>query len=260
MSPSSVQAAPGDLDDSEFAELEELLAQTPEPLDPLTVVMLDGFLCGVLVQPVIVVEQDWLPYVFDLDAQPLPETVDAAWYQRSQELIGRRYQALNKALIEDQWFSPLVLELDPDATEPPPQPDASDEPDPMEGMGDIARALLPWVVGFQHALLSFPELSELPDDAVALALARIFRHLPAQTEEDKALLAMLERESPLENLDAATEELIAAVVDLADLTRPLRYKVDTVMREHPKLGRNDPCYCGSGKKYKQCHASLAPTD
>jgi len=27
----------------------------------------------------------------------------------------------------------------------------------------------------------------------------------------------------------------------------------TVMRERPKLGRNDPCYCGSGKKYKNCH-------
>ena len=22
---------------------------------------------------------------------------------------------------------------------------------------------------------------------------------------------------------------------------------------HPELGRNDPCHCGSGKKYKQCH-------
>jgi len=24
-------------------------------------------------------------------------------------------------------------------------------------------------------------------------------------------------------------------------------------REAPKLGRNDPCFCGSGKKYKKCH-------
>ncbi|MBW1744519.1 MAG: SEC-C domain-containing protein [Deltaproteobacteria bacterium] len=23
--------------------------------------------------------------------------------------------------------------------------------------------------------------------------------------------------------------------------------------EAPKLGRNDPCWCGSGKKYKKCH-------
>src|SRR5690242_6823389 len=24
----------------------------------------------------------------------------------------------------------------------------------------------------------------------------------------------------------------------------------------PKVGRNDPCYCGSGKKYKQCHLPI----
>lgn len=35
---------------------------------------------------------------------------------------------------------------------------------------------------------------------------------------------------------------------------------ETVVREGPKVGRNDPCPCGSGKKYKKCHgaASLAP--
>jgi preprotein translocase subunit SecA len=30
-------------------------------------------------------------------------------------------------------------------------------------------------------------------------------------------------------------------------------KVATIRREQPKVGRNDPCPCGSGKKYKQCH-------
>jgi SEC-C motif-containing protein len=27
---------------------------------------------------------------------------------------------------------------------------------------------------------------------------------------------------------------------------------ETVRREAPKVGRNDPCPCGSGKKYKKC--------
>ena len=31
----------------------------------------------------------------------------------------------------------------------------------------------------------------------------------------------------------------------------------TVVRDQPKVGRNDPCPCGSGKKYKQCHGKLA---
>ncbi|WP_415164049.1 SEC-C metal-binding domain-containing protein, partial [Ottowia sp.] len=25
----------------------------------------------------------------------------------------------------------------------------------------------------------------------------------------------------------------------------------------PRVGRNDPCPCGSGKKYKQCHGALS---
>ncbi len=31
----------------------------------------------------------------------------------------------------------------------------------------------------------------------------------------------------------------------------------TVKREGPKIGRNDPCPCGSGKKYKYCHGKAA---
>ena len=27
----------------------------------------------------------------------------------------------------------------------------------------------------------------------------------------------------------------------------------TRRRERPKIGRNDPCWCGSGKKFKKCH-------
>jgi preprotein translocase subunit SecA len=31
--------------------------------------------------------------------------------------------------------------------------------------------------------------------------------------------------------------------------------VKTVKRDEPKIGRNDPCWCGSGKKYKKCHGA-----
>ena len=51
----------------------------------------------------------------------------------------------------------------------------------------------------------------------------------------------------------AIEDLIVIVADLEDLTRDRRYAVETVRREAPKVGRNDPCPCGSGKKFKQCH-------
>ena len=30
---------------------------------------------------------------------------------------------------------------------------------------------------------------------------------------------------------------------------------EPITRDEPKLGRNDPCHCGSGKKFKQCHGN-----
>lgn len=31
---------------------------------------------------------------------------------------------------------------------------------------------------------------------------------------------------------------------------------ETFVRDQPKVGRNDPCWCGSGKKFKRCHGQL----
>ena len=43
--------------------------------------------------------------------------------------------------------------------------------------------------------------------------------------------------------------------------RPARTGGDDVVRQvkrdEPKVGRNDPCPCGSGKKYKKCHGANA---
>ena len=45
------------------------------------------------------------------------------------------------------------------------------------------------------------------------------------------------------------EALAADVVEEKPKERPF-------VREMGKIGRNDPCPCGSGKKYKQCHGKL----
>ena len=243
-----------DLTDAEFAELDELLEQTPEPLEPVDAVMLDGYLCGVLVQPVLLQPEAWLAHVFDFDGRPLPDVADEAhpaWRQRTTALILRRYTALNRAMVDDGWFDPLVLEVDAEH----PAEEGAPADDPAAGLNPVSQALMPWVAGFQHACLSFPDLAEMPDDAVMAALARLYRHLPAETDEEREVVATLDRERPLATLDEAMEELVVTVADLYDLTREQRYKVDTVKRDAPKVGRNDPCPCGSGKKFKQCHGA-----
>jgi len=40
---------------------------------------------------------------------------------------------------------------------------------------------------------------------------------------------------------------------------PSPYEPSTLRREFPRVGRNDPCPCGSGKKYKKCCLRLNST-
>jgi uncharacterized protein len=246
-----------DLSDAEFAELDDLLAETPEPLEPLDVVMLDGYLCGVIVQPVLLETATWLAHVFDFDGRPLPDAVDPRWRDRITALIQRRYATLNRELAEDGWFEPLVLDTE-DNPEGEAGAEAQPEPepgDPAASLGPIGQALMPWAAGFQHAAVTFPDLDEMGDETVMTALARLYRHLPAETPEERELVATLDREHPLATLDDAIEDVVATVADLYDLTTDQRYKVETVRREAPKVGRNDPCPCGSGRKFKQCHGA-----
>ena len=51
-----------------------------------------------------------------------------------------------------------------------------------------------------------------------------------------------------------------AVVEAFDAAVALRrpgQNLNPIVREEPKVGRNDPCPCGSGKKYKKCHGAAA---
>ncbi|HEV2791403.1 MAG TPA: preprotein translocase subunit SecA [Solirubrobacterales bacterium] len=67
----------------------------------------------------------------------------------------------------------------------------------------------------------------------------------------------------LENQPSALQEVAAAsgasAVDVAaaqGATPGNGEVVETVVKdEHDKVGRNDPCWCGSGKKYKKCHGA-----
>lgn len=282
-----------DLTDAEFAELDDLLAQTPEPLQSLDTSMLDGYLCGVLVQPRLIPIEEWLPPIFDYEGQPLPETVDPAWLARIRSLVERRYASLNQSMLEQGWFYPVVLDLEAEAeaeaaakaadagdaggavdgastesaeptaakaetvaAEAAGATDAEDDAEAEDIPTDpITRTLLPWVGGFEYAAVTFPDLHEQADDNIQTLLARLYRHLPAETPEEREIVETLNREHPLKDLDDAIEDLVLTVVDLQAATETQRFHVEQVRRDAPKLGRNDPCHCGSGKKFKQCHGA-----
>ena len=64
----------------------------------------------------------------------------------------------------------------------------------------------------------------------------------------------IEKPVNLENLQYQHAEFNEERVDGEQLEAPPPMPVE---RDGVKIGRNDPCPCGSGKKYKQCHGKLA---
>jgi uncharacterized protein len=245
-----------DLTDAEVGELDDLLADIPEPLQALDAVMLDGYLCGVLAQPERIPASRWLLPAFDWNfqdgthAEPAGQALQPdtpGWHHAKHErllaLVQRRHAALERALREDAWFDPLVMT---------PEDEHGTE---LQGQAAIQAALAPWVAGFSHALDQFQALEDLAAADLPDLLACVFRHLPEQDEEDTEYTRALDAEHPLGTLDAAIEDLVGNVVQLADIGRQDLLKVATVRREAPKVGRNDPCPCGSGKKFKQCHGA-----
>ena len=45
------------------------------------------------------------------------------------------------------------------------------------------------------------------------------------------------------------------LADALDRNQNWRETPQTFVRDTPKIGRNDPCHCGSGLKYKKCHGA-----
>jgi len=85
---------------------------------------------------------------------------------------------------------------------------------------------------------------------IIMLLARV----EVRAQEDVAALEAQQQEP--ENMQflhpSLQEEAVAtnAEGELAEAQKP-------VVRTQRKIGRNEPCPCGSGKKYKQCHGKLA---
>ncbi len=111
----------------------------------------------------------------------------------------------------------------------------------------------------------FNMMLDLRDQRVLEELFENLGNERALTEEEKAALleeqlmaekaaaaAALERANKMGGSAKANVRARRGVTTGAAARKAMR-PVTTVRRETGKVGRNDPCWCGSGKKYKKCH-------
>jgi len=195
------------LGDRDIDALQALLDAVPPPLEALDVSSLDGFLCGVVVQPSAIAPARWLRFVTDVDGRALPDAYDV---RPLHALVLRREAELRRAIGRREWFDPWVFELDDD--------DDGEDTDGDEGGAARNDPAYPWVAGFAAALETFPGLLAADEDVLTSPLALLYRHLDADDLEDAdALLAEIEMTEPPADLTAAVEELVRATLLLADV-------------------------------------------
>lgn len=215
-------AAQRDLSEAEFAELGELLAAIPEPLDPFVLDEADGFVAGIAVQAAAVPSEQWLRFIFDSEGHRWGEDQPSAERARASALLLRREAAVRGALAEFGSFDPWLA-------------DAADADDP------VTSTVAPWIAGFLSALDIFP--LDDADDQVRGVVSRLERYLATPVPDLPP------------SIDAAITDVMLGVFALYQRSEEQRYRVAPVQRDTPKVGRNEPCPCGSGKKWKQCHGA-----
>ena len=211
------------LTDVELERLQTLLDSVPAPLQPLDVSALDGFLCGVLLQPRRVPTTDWLPHIADVDARPAPAGADLG---PLHALVQRRYAEIDHAIGTRAWFDPWIYEV--------------------EDAASTSEGVLPWVAGFAAAMEAFPALMAIEDPELVEPLALLFMHFDAEDLEDAdALLAVIETLEPPADLGEAVQDIVRALMLIADVTRPraaparapVRPRRTTPRRDTPRRAR-----------------------
>ena len=77
---------------------------------------------------------------------------------------------------------------------------------------------------------------------------------PAQIQEGRERKTDMSRmRVNKDEIDATGDDYAANERDYFDPSAPAKQEP---VRVEPKIGRNDPCPCGSGKKFKQCHGNV----
>ena len=99
-------------------------------------------------------------------------------------------------------------------------------------------------------------------ETVKLETTRFLTHMELRTAEQVQQVQHLEQQAPaFENVQyqhpVLEEALVGAGAEAEVESAPLRPKPAPFVRQMGKVGRNDPCPCGSGKKYKHCHGRLS---
>ena len=206
----------------DFDKLDDFLMSDRVPEDCMQLSDLDGFLTAVAIGPELIMPSEWLPVIWG-EGEPVFESAEEA-----QGVIGAIMARYNEILH--------LMQHQPDDYEPV----FWETPDGEAVAGDWAEGFMAGVALRRSA---WQPLVESEEDGGLLAPIVAFLH-----DEEGNSLIQGETNQLAEVQKMAIELIAPSVQAISNYWKAHR----PPLRRALKTGRNEPCPCGSGRKYKRC--------
>ena len=226
------------LSDDELNQLDELLLSLPVENEGMLLSEFDGFCAGVVVCPEMIMPSEWLPCVWGDGADHF-STIEAL--QSATDLVMRHY-------------NDVAVSLTPPHVEYGPLYDEDTRTDEILWES--------WVCGFEQAMRlrmdAWEQIVESSDEgagaSVTMMLA-LYNIAEGNSELPKKSIKELTQHAPdiIPNLVVAINDWTKSRSTLGNLP-PFMQAASAPRAPYSgkKVGRNEPCPCGSGRKYKRC--------
>jgi uncharacterized protein len=214
-------------------QLSECLIALPPENDGMLLSELDGFVAGILVCPEMILPSEWLPIVWGEEIAPHFADMDQA--KATLDAVMAHYNRVARGLAKTPTDYEAVYDKAPLT-------------------GDLMWE--PWITGFERAMQLRPEAWEATvessDEEIASSIPMLLAlHDIAEGGSELA-------EDAIRELDAMAPDMIPDLV--ANLNAWVKAQgrgqgpanLPGAPAARAKVGRNDPCPCGSGRKFKKC--------
>lgn len=226
------------LDLEEMEDLDAFLASDATSDETMLLDNLDGYLTAIIIGPTTLNMSQWYSGIWGKHEADAPhfETLEEA--QHIMGMIMRHYNGIIWNLQDDaDCFAPIF-----------------DIFIPEDNTREYIDAEM-WAYGFMEGLaISRPDWQPLFDDPSGPEWLEPIRLLGGD-DLSEAELAQVATPEQREEIAKRIQASVAAIYRFWLPYRQALHELElakTFKRAHPKVGRNDPCPCGSGKKFKKC--------
>jgi len=193
----------------------------------LDVSELDGLFTAIVSGPSFITPSQWLPVIWgDFE----PEWRDEREFKQIFTLLGRHLNGIADTLMEQpEYFEPMFLERTVE--------------------GKTYTIVEEWCRGYMRGVSLALEQWDQGGELISALLMPILVHTSKRGWETLENMSETEKENIQQAITPNVREIHAHwLTQRAPGSTPST----TIRHTTPTIGRNDPCPCGSGKKYKKC--------